>query len=219
MISPNIWHPVRGKSAFSLIEMVSVIALLVMLIVAGVSLLHGTASQSRRAATDLLAGMIEQARTAAITSRSCVVLAVAEPGDLPAGDNRCRLGLFKVEAWPDSPTDTIKGVLMGRWRTLDTGIVLLGGAVNDVANPLDGTELTISYGTAIPLTVKVHAIAFNPSGALHYPAGSTPVAMRLAEGGYRGGKADPNRRGESGVITESRLKIGRVTSRSYRIDG
>lgn len=219
MISPNIWHPVRGKSAFSLIEMVSVIAVLVILIMAGASLLHGTGSQSRRAATDLLAGMIEQARTAAITSRSCVVLAVAEPGDLPAGGERCRLGLFQVETWPDSPTDTIKGVLMGRWRTLDTGIVLLGGAVNDVANPMDGTELTISYGTAKPLTVKVHAIAFNPSGALHYPAGSTPVAMRLAEGGYRGGKADPNRRGESGVITESRLKIGRVTSRSYRIDG
>jgi len=219
VISPKYRRPACGKSAFSLIEMVSVIAVLVILIVAGASLLNGTGSQSRRAATDLLAGMIEQARTAAITSRSCVVLAVAEPGDLPAGDERCRLGLFKVESWPDSPTDTLKGVLMGRWRTLDTGIVLLGGAVNDVENPLDGTELTISYGTAKPLTVKVHAIAFNSCGGLHYPAGSTPVAMRIAEGGYRGGKATPNRSGESGVITESRLKIGRVTSRSYRIDG
>ncbi len=84
---------------------------------------------------------------------------------------------------------------------------------------MDATELTISYGTANALTVKVHAIAFNSCGALHYPAGSTPVAMRIAEGGYRGGKATPNRHGESGIITENRLKIGRVTSRPYRIDG
>jgi type II secretory pathway pseudopilin PulG len=219
VISQNNWHPVRGKSAFSLIEMVSVIALLVMLIVAGVSLLHGTASQSRRAATDLLAGMIEQARTAALTSRSCVALAVAEPGDLPAGDERCRVALFKVQSWPDSPTDPLQGVLIGRWRTLGSGIVLLGGAVRDLPNPLDGTKLTISYGTAKPMTAQVHVIAFNACGGIHYPVGSMPVAMRIAEGAYRGGKAHPNRLGGPGPSTESRLKIGRVTSRSYRIDG
>ena len=75
----------RGKAAFSLIEMVAVIAILVILMTAGVSLMNGTGSQSRKAGTDMLGGMIEQARTTAITSRSHVVLAVAEPGDLPGG--------------------------------------------------------------------------------------------------------------------------------------
>ena len=63
--------------------MVVVIAVLVMLMTAGVIFFSGTGSQSRKAGTDMLTAMIEQARTKAITSRSFVVLAVAEPGDLP----------------------------------------------------------------------------------------------------------------------------------------
>lgn len=198
--------------------MVVVIAILVILMMVGVSLLGGTGIQSRKASTDLLAGMVEQARTAAITSRSYVVLAVAEPGDLPEGGQSCRLGLFKVETWPDSPAAPVSGSLMNRWRTLETGIALVGGPVEGVENPLDGDELTITYGTTKPLTVKVHALVFNPRGALHYPEGSTPVVMRIAEGNYRGGEATPFKRGDPEAIVENRLKIGRVTARPYRID-
>jgi hypothetical protein len=187
-------------------------------LVAGVGLLGGTGSQARKAGTDTLTGMIEQARTAAITSRSYVVLAVAEPGDLPTGDQRCRLGLLKVEPdkWPEDAADPVEAVLMKRWRTLENGVVLAGGRVNGVENPLDTPELRISYGTN-GQAVTVHAIAINPRGGLHHPAGSAPVAMRVAEGGYRGGKATPNQRG--GAISENLLKIGRVTARPYRIDG
>lgn len=218
-MSSKNWHPVCGKPAFYLIEMVAVIAVLVILIAAGAGLVNGTDGQSRKAGADLLTGMLEEARAVAITSRSYVVLAVAEPGDLPAGDERCRLGLFKVASWPGCATETVEGVMMSRWRTLGTGIALIGGEVAGVGNPIDAAELTISYGTAMPLTVKVHAIAFNARGGLHYPAGSAPVAMRLAEGGYRGGKAAAYRRGESGSISEHRLQIGRVMARPYRIDG
>lgn len=201
--------------------MVTVIAILVILMTAGVSLLNGTGSQARKAGADTLTGMIEQARASAITSRSYVVLAIAEPDDLPAGDQRCRLGLFKVamDKWPANPADAINAELMSRWRTLETGVAIIGEKVDGVDNPLDADELTISYGTKKPLTVNVHAIAFNPRGGLHYPAGSTPVVMRVAEGNYRNRKATPFKRGDAGVIAENRLKIGRVIARPYRIDG
>lgn len=218
-MSLNHWHVDRRAPAFSLIEMVAVMGVLVMLSVAGVSLLHGTGSQSRKAGIDMLAGVIEQARAAAITSRSYVVLAVAEPGDLPTGDECCRLGMFRVETWPDAITDTVNGVLMTRWRSFDTGIALIGGNVDGVDNLMDRTKLTISSGTAMPRILTVHALVFNARGGLHYPPGSLPVVMRLAEGCYRGGKATPYRRGEAAGISESRLKIGRVTSHSYRSDG
>lgn len=203
--------------------MVAVIAILVTLMTAGVSLLSGTGAQSRKAGTDTIIGLIEQARTRAITSRSYVVLAIAEPGDLPGGDERCRIGMFKVEAdkWPSAATSplTLEGTLLNRWQTLNTGIVLTPGSVDGVANPLDQPQATITYGGAKNLRVQVHIIAFNSRGGLHSPAGSTPIALRIAEGGYRSGVATPIMRGTQKVAAENRLKIGRVTARPYRIDG
>ena len=209
----------RNRPAFSLVEMAAAIGIIVILSVAGVSLLNGPGAQSRKAGVDLLSGVIERARAAAITSRSYVVLAVAEPGDLPSVDERCRLGLFKVETWPDSATEVVEGVLMSQWRPMGTGLALIGGEVDGVANPLDAQKLTISHVAGGLRKIRCHAIAFNPRGGLHHPPGSAPVVMRVAEGSYREGTATPHRRAESGKITEHRLKIGRVTARPYTIDG
>jgi hypothetical protein len=199
--------------------MVAVIAILVILMTAGVSLLSGTGAQSRRAGPDWLTALVEQARTRAITSRSHIVLAIAEPGDLVNGDERCRIGMFRVDEWPTgaTPVTSLNGVLLNRWQTLDTGIALVGGQIDGVENPLDSPQITLAYG--VGKSVKVHAIAFSPRGGLHHPTGSTPVVMRLAEGNYRGGVATPYLRGAAKTIAESRLKIGRVTARPYRIDG
>jgi type II secretory pathway pseudopilin PulG len=210
----------QARSAFSLTEMVAVIAVTLILLTAGISLIGNTGAQARKSATDQIIGLIEQARTAAITSRSTVFLVVAEPGDLPAGDERCRLGLFRAEGeWKPGSTGPIPATLLSRWTPLETGVVLIDGQVDGVGNPLGGDELTITYKTNNSHSVKVHALAFNSRGGLVYPAGSTPVGMRIAEGAYRNGKASPNQRGDSGAIAENRLKIGRVTARPYRIDG
>lgn len=194
--------------------MAAVLAILGTLMTVGVSLLSSTGAQSRKAGTEMLTGLIEYARTTAITSRSYVVLAIAEPGDLPTADERCQIGVFKIGEWPDSFKSplVLPGVLLKRWQTLETGIVLARGDVDGVANPLDGEQVIIRYrGT----DVKLHIIAFNPCGGLHYPTGSMPAVMRIAEGRYRGGKAVTKPGGGS----ECRLKIGRVMARPYRIDG
>ncbi len=211
----------RSQAAFSLIEMVAVIAILIALMTAGISLLNGTGAQSRKASTDLLTGMIEQAKSTAVTSRAYVVLAIAEPGDLPSSDERCRVGLFKVEEWPESSgtLPELKGVLLNRWQSLNTGIALVGGKVNGVDNPIDEPQITLNYGGDKKLKVVVHAIAFNSRGGLHYPLGSAPIALRIAEGGYRNGKATANLKGPNKAATENLLKIGRVTARPYPIDG
>ena len=214
------------SAAFTLVEMVAVIAILVTLLTAGVALLRGTGSQARKTGTDTLSGMIDQARTMAITSRTQVVLAIAEPGDLPADDERCRIGIFKVETWPDPVTSplTLKGELLSRWQVLNTGVALIAGSVKEgsdiTPNPLDLPQVTITYGPTNNLKVVVHAIAFNSRGGLLYPTGSTPVVFRIAEGGYRGNprKATADMRGDQKVITENILKIGRVTARPYRLD-
>ena len=208
----------RRLRGFSLIEMVAVIAILVTLMTAGVSLLSGTGAQSRKAGTDLLSGLIEQARTRAITSRSKVLLAIAEPGDLPAGDERCRIGMFRiVESTTSPPVATY--VLLNRWQTLNTGIILLPDDTNP-ANVLNSPQVSVTYKAGNKdLTINVHAITFTSRGGLAYPEGSKPIELRIAEGGSRGGKPVPNKAADSAKIPENRLRVGRVTARPYRIDG
>lgn len=195
--------------------MVAVIAILVALMTAGVSLLNGTGAQSRRAGTDMLAGLIDKARTTAITSRCHVVLAIAEPGDLPAGDERCRVGLFRVDKWPVTASAPLllEAVLLNRWQMLNTGIALIGKERGG-KYPLEIDQVTLSYGGR---SVRVHCLAFNPRGSLQYPFGSTPITVGIAEGNYRNGEPSPYK--QNGTVSESRLSIGRVTARPYRIDG
>jgi prepilin-type N-terminal cleavage/methylation domain-containing protein len=216
--SPTKWLSARRSRGFTLVEVLVTISILVILLSAGVALLGGTGSQSRKSATDLITGMIEQARTTAVTTRSNVVLAIAEPDDLPgANDKRCRIGLFKVEGWTDDFSEPISATLMTRWRILENNVVLIGGQVEDgLSNPLDGDKVTLKYGKG---QVSARVIVFNPRGGLRYPSGSRPIVMRIAEGAYRDGKATPNRRAGSGTIPENQIKIGRVTARPYRIDG
>lgn len=209
------------QKAFSLVEVITVISILVILMTAGVSLLGSTGIQSRKAGMDMISGLVEQARTIAITSRSDVFLVIAEPGDLPAQDERCRIGLLRLRkpAPGSSQTSAVRYDLITRWQTLNTGVILIGGEVDGIRNPMDEPEIEMTYGPANKeKTVRVHAIAINSRGSLVQPNGSDPVVFRLAEGAYRGGVASPNKRGAAGAISDSHLKVGRVMARPYRIN-
>ena len=220
MIPPPKSPKARNRPAFSLIEMLAVAAIFAILMAAGVSLLHGTGAQSRKATSDLMINLIEQARTKAITSRSHVVLAIAEPADFPTSDGRFQVGLFRVDQWPDPATVplTLKGEILNRWQSLDTGIILIGGEVNGVANPLDQEKGTISYGDAKSRSIRVHLIAVNSRGGLDWPLDANPIALRIVEGRYQYGMAIEYRQGGQKRIAESRLKIGRISARPYPMD-
>lgn len=217
-----IFQPVSdlqpSRRAFTLVEMLIVIAIVSILLLSSIAMLRGFGVQARKSGTDMIHAMIDQARTTAITTRSDVILAIAEPGDLPTGDQRCRLGLFRVVDWPESDSDPIPAVLMSRWKFFETGVALIPGEVDGIPNPLDSAELTVDFG-ARRGPVKVHALAINPRGRLRYPAGSNPVALRLAEGVYRNGVPVPNGAAGNGKVVENRIKIGRVSARPYRFDG
>jgi type II secretory pathway pseudopilin PulG len=213
--------PVSGSRhpAFSLVEVVAVIAVMLLLMTAGIRMLSGTSAQSKKTATDACLGLIEQARATAITSRSYVVLAIAEPGDLPADDDRCLIGLFKIKDWP-ATAGSLDGILLRRWQALPNGIVLLPGGVKGLRNPRDEPETKIRYQAGQQtIEGRFHILAFNSRGGLHWPAGSDPLALRIAEGAYRNRQPTANARGGDRKVAENTLRIGRLTARPYRFDG
>ncbi len=212
-------NPARRTKAFTLIEMVTVIAILVILMTSGISLLSGSGSQSRKTGTDMISGLVEQARTIAITTRTDVFVAVAEPGSSDGTDEKCRIGLFRKRvqvAGAPAPAPNAYDQI-GRWQTLNTGVVLLPGAVDGVPNPIDKAPESITYG-ARDKPLKARLISINSRGKLVLPEGSDPIVFRIAEGSYRSGSAQANVRAGAAKVSENLLKIGRVTARPYRID-
>jgi len=102
-------------------------------------------------------------------------------------------------------------------------VVLLPGPVDGITirNPLDidETKINVVYGPSNKeITVKVRAIKINSRGALTLPTGSDQILFRIAEGGYRNGKAMANIRADAKKASENLLQVGRVTARPYRID-
>jgi hypothetical protein len=208
------------QSAFSLAELATVIAVLVILMGSGAHLLGNTGTHARKCGTDMIVNMIGNARDTAIATRRNVVLAIAEPDDLENTDERCRLGIFKVDTWPEPFNgEIIKAVQKGRWHPLEPGLAIKGGNIDGLDNPLDAPEITLQYGSeSRPRSAKVHAITFNSRGKIILPASVNPVLMRIADGNYRNGKAMLRKQGEKGVVAENKIKVGRVSSRPYLIN-
>ena len=210
----------QSRTAFTLVEMLVVISIIAILIGAGITLLGGTGVQSRKAGADMISGMVDQARTLAITTRSEVFLVIAEPGTLVGQDERCRLGLLREITIPpvnpgDPPTKELQ--LIRRWQTLNSGVVLIGGGVDGIPNPLDSGKVEFTFtSNQRQITAQVYQLSINSLGSLALPEGSTPVVLRLAEGAYRNGAPSPNKVAGGQGIAETQLKIGRVMARPYR---
>lgn len=213
----------RFRHGFTLVELLVVIAVVGILLVVGGAALSNTPAQARKTSMDALQSAVEQARTHAITKRKHAVLAMVDPSDAPGGDpTRQRIGLFEVTEWPETQAADITEldvVQVGRWQSMENGVVMIDGSppAAPLSNPLDDAPITLRLqGGGTAREIRARVMVFHPRGGLRLPAGSEPVVIRLAEGGFRNGEAIPIRR--NGKIAESTLRIGRVIARPYRND-
>ena len=177
-------HRDRLVPAFSLVETLVVIAIAGALLAIGLSLSGKSGDRARRDATERLASIVEQARTAAITRRTTVVLAIAPPDE---EHGATRLGLFEV-ARPPRAGEPLDGRPLQRWTPLPDGVAFAGGEIAGLANPLDAAPLELRWQDG-ERSATVHALAFTPRGGLAWPAGSKPVALALGSGALRIGRA------------------------------
>jgi prepilin-type N-terminal cleavage/methylation domain-containing protein len=209
---------VAARPAFTLLELVAAISVMSILLFAGAGMMGDNGAKARRTTSDTLSGMIEQGRGTAITKHSQVLLAIAEPGDLPIKDNSCRLALFKLTEF-DKESGKATGELLRRWDVVTGGVALIGGEAEGFRNVMDFPEIELSYGSGNRNSkIQVHGVVFTPRGGREWPLGSEPVVMRIAEGGYRGNNKEASANKRAGKIAEDRLKIGRVIARPQRFD-
>jgi hypothetical protein len=188
-------------------------AVMLILLAAAVKVVASTGPQSRRAASDVLTGMIEQARSTAIT-RCPVFLAIAEPGDRISSDRHTRIGLFLIPTWTAGAA-VQDAVPLRRWEALPPGVVLIPEPVDGQRNPLDLPEITLRYQQAgLSTTGHFHGVAFTSRGGVSWPPGIEPIVMRVAQGSYRNGRSVAD--GNGHAIPEDCLTIGRMVARSYR---
>ncbi len=200
--------------------MLAVIVILLVLIAAGIRLGGNPGAASRRSATHLVSGLVEYARATAISRRTSVLLALAAPAGLPAGgDGRYRVGLFQITA--DLGGDGFltelsrrEAIPLGRWRALDRPVILGTGGESGLVNPMDEPALEIRLPDRE--LIRVHGVILDRRGGIHWPAGSTPVVIRIGEGVSKQGRAEMDQRG--GAAAENLLRIGRHNSRTYQID-
>ncbi len=210
-VNPSAPQRSAPPPGFSLVELLVVMILLGVLVTLGLGVFGKTAASARRTATDQFAATVEQARTAAITRRKPVILAIAAP--VPGGaDSNYRVGLFEVDELPERGA-AIAARQLQRWSILPTGVVFFDGAVEGLDNPLDAEDVELSWKDG-ENQARVHLLAFNPRGGLALPAGSEPVAVTLGTGVLRDGRAIPTSDGG-----RNSLRIGRVVARPWRLDG
>ncbi len=185
--------------------MAAVIAILLVVMTAGIGLRTGAPVATQRVAADLVSAMADRARTSAISKRSSVVMAMATPADLPVGaDGRCRIGLFQVISESGEASSLVRTVTqLGRWQRLDRSIGWAAGKVDGAVNPFESPRLVLRDGEE---TLRLHCIIFHSRGGLEWPLGSAPAVIRISQAGaLSSGK----------VVPENRLRVGRINGRSY----
>lgn len=202
---------ILSSRGFTLVELLAVVGVIGILLVAAISMVGGTPAEARKTTADMLVAMVDEARAAAITTRSHVVMAVAGPS---GGTGAQRVALFRAADPVDGPLSALEVELIGRWRTLETGVILIGGADTGFSNPLDAPRVALrpsTTGGGQP--VDAHVLVFHPHGGLRLPEGDGTLALRLAEGTIRGGQPQPLRRGER--IPETKIRVGRTIARAH----
>ncbi|MEM9236388.1 MAG: prepilin-type N-terminal cleavage/methylation domain-containing protein [Verrucomicrobiota bacterium] len=202
--------PSRHRQGFTLVEIITVIAVIVILVSISASVIGNTGATALKTAGETLTASVEQGRTAAITRRREVALAVLEPGKGGFDDGQVRLGLFELEGETDA--GALKGTLLKRWTKLPGGIAFFGGEVDSLDNLVDQEPITIEWKDGNE-SAQMHTLIFTARGGLSRPRGSESVVVTIGRGTYANGSVKKFGKGANRT-----LRIGRVVARPWILD-
>ncbi|MEP2776776.1 MAG: prepilin-type N-terminal cleavage/methylation domain-containing protein [Luteolibacter sp.] len=174
----------RSPSGFSLIEILTVIAIMAILLVAAIPVLSNTSSNARQASREIIKAHLQQARAQAISSGNATALAIPVLGTGKALGARA-LTLFEVEydgsnyvAMTDP--DTGQQAMLQRWQELPGNFHFVTAA------DIGGSDTTIMDSASRLETnfkgenISCHMIVFAPNGQIVRPADEVNIVIAQA---------------------------------------
>jgi len=208
----------RAIPAFSLVELLAVIAIMALLIAVAVPVFSDPANSARQASREIIKAHLQRARAHAIASGSATAIAI--PVLATGGELGLRaVSLFEVvkNGAVYEPATDGSGVEMQlqRWETLPGSFHFMPASLISSPKPtiVDAAEtlLTNYKGKA----VTCHLIVFAPNGQIVLPVSETNIAIARA-----------TRRGNSLALTQKSkgspvfdlLQVNRLTGRTRFIE-
>lgn len=204
----------RRAPAFSLIEILVVVAIIAVLLAAAVPMLSNFAANASQASREIVKAHLQQARAHAIASGASTAVAIPVLGS--GGELGARaISLFEVEKSGADyiPAKDANGdeMLLQRWETLPGNFHFLAASQISSGKPtiVDSADtLQTNYkGEA----VTCHLIVFSPTGQIVLPASEIHIA--LAQAVPRGNSLSLTRKNEGRPVFDL-IQVNRLTGRA-----
>lgn len=204
------------RRAFSLIELLVVMAIISLLLVAAIPAFTNSTNSARQASREIIKGYLQQARAHAIASGNATAVAFPALGSDPELGAHA-LSLVEVENSTGQfiPVKDGNGndKLLERWGQLSGSFHFLTSA--DVpalqGNVMDGApQLTVENSVR---SLPCHMIVFSSNGQIVRPPAGTPVTLAIGQGVKRNGSLTLTDR-TGGAAVYDLLQINRLTGRS-----
>ena len=214
--------------AFSLLELLVVMAIISVLLVAAVPIFSNSSNTARIASREMIKAHLQQARSHAIATGNATAVTIPEVGagsDLGARS----ISLFEVEKdetsgdyQPSKATDasgnpTAEDAQIQRWETLPGNFHFLTSALisSTTDTLMDHTDrLATNYKNR---AISNHFIVFGPSGQIVRPVAGKPIRIAIAQATRSGDKLVPTQRGGDRPVFEL-LEVNRLTGRTREVE-
>ena len=201
----------KGFSLVELITVIAIVALMFALLTPAISGFAGTAS--RRGAVNVLMNTFERARIAALESGQNVYVGFAD-ADFPAEDMRYAAFIVFRDATDEEKAKTPNQnyVVLQKWTKLPKN-VSFKRITNSLVPESGGGQLFSTLENSLPPSTRDNSfpvLTFNGSGAIQ--GGTNPLQIFLYDGYYLGGQ-DNLTRSNNGNLFE-KISFSRYTGRA-----
>ena len=214
----------KRNKAFSLVELIAVMGVIVLLLALGTGLYRQTENAtSRKAVRSLLLGGLNTARTRALATGESVafVMTPYEQGR----ENHFGRGFSLFEVKQDEVTREFEaGTQLRRWSLFPGRFIFSKGTTMSSGgqNAFDQSGvLTVNVrdgNGGQTLRVEMPAIIFGPSGNVIWPTGGGELELQLTEGSVDSGIAVATRDGQDNWRLREVCIVGRQTGRARFIE-